>query len=76
MANTAHLRTGNATDELRKHGHDSWVDGFKVAYRNFISTFYNDEKQRQAPVERDLQRVRLIVRRLLAASSVAGNLDA
>jgi len=52
---------------------DSWSDVFTVAYRNHLN-FYTDEKS-AAAVERDLQRVRLLVSRLLAASPDAGNLD-
>ena len=45
-----------------------WIDGFKVAYRNHLN-FYTDEKS-ASDVERDLQRVRLLVNRLLAAADV------
>lgn len=44
----------------------SWSDVFTVAYRNHLN-FYADEKS-AAAVERDLQRVRLLVNRLLAAA--------
>ncbi len=45
-----------------------WFDGFKVAYRNHLN-FYTDEKN-AADVERDIQRVRDLVEKLLVFSGI------
>lgn len=59
-----------AMRQLSRETRDNlWIDGFKVAYRNHLN-FYTDEKN-ASDVERDLLRIRNLVRSLLGLDHTA-----